>query len=217
MAYTPGSWTDGITVISKADMDRIEGKIASLDAGGAGSLRDHYLRPSIATYETVSRAQQLNTNFATVTGNLYLCAIALPAGLVINNISHFSSSVAAVTPTHWWFGLYDSGRVQLALTADQLTGAWAANTAKTLPIASTATGAASSFTTTYEGLYYLGFMMTAATMVNLVSLAMLGAAAALTPLMLGVSDTSQTTPPAFPRTATAIGSTVNQAVYATVG
>lgn len=191
--------------------------LTDAETAPAASLRDVYLRPSAATYETFPRSAVATTAAPMTSGTLYMTAIALPAGLVVNNITFVTTGTGATSPTNWWFGLYDSSRVQLAVTADQTTTAWAGNTAKTLSIATVASGAASSFTTTYEGLYYLGAMVKASTAPSLVSAGQSGGVGALTPLLSGQStDTSQTTPPAFPHTAGAF-STANIAIYAFVG
>lgn len=178
--------------------------LVDAEVAAASSLRDAYLRPSTITYETMPRGSQINSASAISSGVLTLCAVALPKGAVISNITFVSSTTAAGTPTHWWFGLYDSSRVQLATTADQTTTAWAASTAKTLSIATIASGAASSFTTTYEGLYYLGLLVTATSTPTLPVCAIAAGIGALTPLLSGSSTNALTTPPAFPFTAGAI-------------
>lgn len=181
-------------------------------AGGSGSsfLPSSYLGPTGSLGETVPRDLVLasNNSNAPATQVLHLSAIALPSATKVSNISFLASSTSnAITPTNWWFALYDNNRNQLAITADQLTAAWTGGTSKTLAIATTASGAATSFTTTYTGLHYLGFMMKAGTLVNLFSLFNIQPAASIAPIPGGASDTAQTTPPAFPHTATAPGGT----------
>lgn len=181
----------------------------------AASLRDKYLKPDIAGYETIPRAGgAINTVTTPTSGTLWLMGIALPAGYPVSNITFVSNS-ATITPANWWFGLWDSSRVQLALTADQTTAAWAANVAKTLAIATTAAGAASSFTTTYEGMHYLGYMMKAATAPQLMASPLGAGIGSLVPILYGSSDTGQTTPPAFPHTANAL-TVANFAAYGMV-
>lgn len=111
--------------------------------------------------ETIDRnvCPEVNTTVAT-TGQIWLQAIWLQAGTVVNNISFHSATTAASVPTHYCFGLYDSSRNNLATTADQTSTAWGANTMKTL-----ATTAAYTVPTT--GLYYLGFMCVATTVPTL--------------------------------------------------
>lgn len=145
-------------------------------------------------YETTSRLR-LGTASTPVSGALYLTPIWLPKGLVISSITFVSGGTAAVSPTNQWFTLHNSSRVALARTADNTTTAWAANTAKTLNIAQTTAGSASSYTTTYAGLHYLGVMVAASTMPNLVSEGSMPAAVANATPGFGPTNSSQTTPP----------------------
>lgn len=168
------------------------------------TLKFLYTRPTGVKYETIPRILHLNTTTTLTSGTLLLVALVLPANEVISTIWWTSASTGATSPTHWWFGLYDNNRNQLAVTADQTTTAWAATTTKTLNIATTAAGAASSFTTTYEGLHYLGLMMAATTPINLCAGGQGGNLGLLSPTMSGGTDTSQTTPPAFPHQAASI-------------
>jgi uncharacterized protein RhaS with RHS repeats len=83
--------------------------------------------------------------------------------------------------------------VAVARTANQTTTAWASNTAKTLAIAQTTAGTATTYTTTYTGLHYLGIMYTgsALTLMSEGTTAQLGDLAPA----FGASSTGQTTPP----------------------
>lgn len=56
-------------------------------------------------------------------------------GDLITNVTFMSGATAAGTPTNWWFALYNGAGTLLAQTADQLTAAWAADTVKTLALA----------------------------------------------------------------------------------
>lgn len=150
-------------------------------------------RPS-GRYETTSRLRSGTTSTPT-SGSLYLVPIWLPQGLVVSNISFVSGGTAMVTPTNWWFTLHNRSRVALARTADQLTAAWAANTVKTLAIAQATAGAASSYTTTYGGLHYLGVMIKATTVPSLVSEGSVADVLASVAPGFGGTDTGQTTPP----------------------
>jgi len=175
----------------------------------------NYLAPTGMAAETFPRNSQNVGAIGIATGTLYLVGINLPAGLSIGHIV-FHGVAAAVTPTHWWFGLYDSSRVQLATTADQTTTAWAGNTAKNLAVATIASGAASAFVTTYTGMHYLGICQVATTPATMAIAVMGFTAQSIAPIPAGLSSTAQTTPPAFAFTAGAITSSSNYA-YATVG
>ncbi|MFI7240117.1 right-handed parallel beta-helix repeat-containing protein [Streptomyces cyaneofuscatus] len=150
------------------------------------------MRPA-GRYETTSRLR-CGTAVTPTSGVLYLVPIWLPAGLVVSNIAFVSGTNAAVTPTNYWFSLHDSNRVALARTADQGAAAWAANTVKSLAIAQSTAGSASSYTTPYRGLYYLGVMITATTLPNLIGEGAVPAVSAAAP-GLGPTNTGQTAPP----------------------
>jgi hypothetical protein len=160
--------------------------------GGFGGL-ETALRPS-GRYETTSRLRCGTTSTPT-SGTLYLVPIWLPKGQVISNLAFVSGGTAAVTPTNYWFTLHNSAKVAVARTADQLTAAWAANTIKSLAIAQTTAGAASSYTTTYSGLYYLGVMIKASTVCSLISEGAVPDVLASVAPGFGGTDTALTTPP----------------------
>lgn len=148
------------------------------------------MRPA-GRFETTSRLR-CGTSSTPASGTLYLVPIYLPKGAVISNIG-FVSVTGITTPTNWWFTLHDSARVAVARTANQTTTAWASNTAKTVAIAQTTAGAATTYTTTYTGLHYLGVMYTgsALTLMSEGTMAQLGDLAPA----FGASSTGQTTPP----------------------
>lgn len=145
-------------------------------------------------YETTSRLR-CGTSSTPTSGSLYLVPIWLPKGLVVSNISFTSGGTAATSPTNYWFTLHDSARVALARTADQTTTAWAANTTKTLAVAQTTAGSASTYTTLYSGLFYLGFMIAAGTVPSISGEGTLNATLANTSPGFGPTNTAQTTPP----------------------
>jgi hypothetical protein len=173
---------------------------------GAQTLREKYLAVSTTIGESAARTGNLNSPFASASGTLYLTAVALPAGAVVGHIAFTSGGTGATSPTHWWFGLYDSSYNQLAVTADQTSGAFAQNTYKTLAIATIASGASATFTTTYTGLYYAGFMMSTTGGTGNATIVAYAhnntAVSSLSPVLAGTSDTGQTTPPSFSHTAT---------------
>lgn len=88
------------------------------------------------------------------TGTVYMVALWLPAGLTVTNLNWITGSTAANTPTHWWLGLANASGVQQAHTADQTSGAIAANTLITKALTS-------PYTTTSTGTYYLLISVTA--------------------------------------------------------
>ena len=108
-------------------------------------------------YPTTDVAAALVTQVQTAT------AIWLEAGDLVTNITFLSGATAAGTPTNYYFALYDNSATPalLAQTADQLTAAWAANTAKTIALAT-----AQRITTT--GIYYAACMVKATTVPSLI-------------------------------------------------
>lgn len=99
------------------------------------------------------------SDFASLTTQvMQSAALYLQAGDLVTNLTFKSGSTAAGTPTNWWFALYDDSATPalLAQSADQTTGAWAANTAKTLALSAPVTIARS-------GIYYAALMVKATT------------------------------------------------------
>lgn len=183
-------------------------------------LREFYARPTGAISESISRLTNMSGSNTPTSGNLYLQALAIPASVSIGHIAFVSGLTAAISPTHWWFCLFDSNRNLLASTADQTTTAFNASTLTSLPISTVAAGSASSFTTTYTGLYYVGFMMTATTLPPLVGTNHVAGDSAIisaAPILQGTSNTGQTTPPAFPFQATTLTSGIQSLFYCYVG
>lgn len=105
-----------------------------------------------------------------------LTSVAVPVqpGELVTNVTFKSGATAADTPTNWWFALYGADGALLAQSADQLTTAWAANTVKTLALAT-------SQRVTAAGVLYAAAMVKATTPPTLIgaSLALAGAAASI--------------------------------------
>lgn len=78
--------------------------------------------------------------------------VYLNDGDTVTNLSFISGGTALGTPTNWWFALYSGAGALLSQTADQITTAWAADTVKTLPLA-TAQRISKS------GIYYAAIMI----------------------------------------------------------
>ena len=116
--------------------------------------------------------------------------IALPAGMPVKNISVLFGSTGATGPTHWWFGLTDVQLNVLAVTADQVAAAIAANQFSTLPVTV-------PYLVQYTGLYYVvASVSTSTTQPTYGGGAVYTAAAAMTPVSWGTAGT-QATPPAI--------------------
>jgi len=156
-------------------------------------------------YETVMRPTVADEVAALTTATLVLCAIDLPGGMLISNITFVSAATAAGTPVNQWFALYDGNLNKLAVTADDTTTAWAANTAKTLAISG-------GYRTQVAGLFYLGCMVKATTLPTLAGISLRSGVASLTPKLCGSSTSGLTNPASAPATATAL-TTINGIPY----
>lgn len=120
------------------------------------------------------RRDQLVTNGAALaTGVMTSTAVYLEAGDVVTNLTFLSGGTAAGTPTNWWFALYDDSATPalLAQSADQTSTAWAANTAKTLALAT-------AQVISRTGIYYAAINVTATTPPTLAGVTLESAAAA---------------------------------------
>lgn len=160
-----------------------------------------YVPPTGILYETMPRQGCPVTTSVLTSGQVYYTAINLPSGLAVTKISFAIVGSGLSSQTHWWFALYDQNRAQLAVTADQLTATWDSFTRKTLNIAKTAAGTASSFTTTYAGTHYIGVMATGVAGVTLPCFQMAGGMlSGEAPIIASFGDSAQTSPPAFPHT-----------------
>jgi hypothetical protein len=215
---------EGFTVeLIKTSKFGAEGKVTEYFADKspvaevAAAAAANPLKPANAKFETYPRTYGGAAQGVLSSGRIQLNAIWMPTGTVIEHISWAIASTATKAPTHWWYALLNSERKMLAVTADQEKAAIAAEEVTRLAIAKTAAGEATSFTTTYTGLYYLAIMVAAETVPTLVGM---GFGASLLPSLEPAtnltSNTGQTTPPAFPFTANA-GSFSSAFLYASVG
>lgn len=140
--------------------------------------------------ETMPRetCPEVNTVVPTASGTLFMQAIYLKAGQLVSNITISSATTAAGTPTAGRVGLYDGNRNLRATSADQTTTAWAANTVKTLAMTT-------PYRVTTSGLYYIGFYMTATTVITMKggTAKTGGQLASQAPILHGTSSTGLTT------------------------
>jgi hypothetical protein len=93
-------------------------------------------------------------------------ALPLEVGDLVTSLTFVSGATAAGVPTNWWVALFDDSATPALLqqSADQLTAAWAANTAKTLALAS-------PVLITRSGVYRAAVMVKATTTPTLVGAA----------------------------------------------
>ncbi|MEV8031390.1 hypothetical protein [Streptomyces sp. NPDC086182] len=111
------------------------------------------------TYRSnLDRSMSVSDFASLTTQTMQSAALYLQAGDLVTSLTFKSGSTAAGTPTNWWFALYDDSNTPalLAQSADQLTAAWAASTAKTLALATPVAIART-------GIYYAAVMVKATT------------------------------------------------------
>lgn len=122
-----------------------------------------------------SRLICTSNNTAAGTGVMLSTPLYLEAGDTVTNLTFRSATTAAGTPTNWWFALYSSATTPalLAQTADQTSTAWAANTVKTVALAT-----AQQISTT--GIYWAAVMVAASTVPTLYGITLHSSAAVLT-------------------------------------
>lgn len=153
--------------------------------------------------ETLDRRHCEEVNTAALTsGTLHMHGVYLKRGQVITNISFFSATTAAGTPTNGMFALYDGSRNLLAQTANFTTEAWAANTIKTKALTA-------AYTVPTSGFYYVAIMITATTVPTLKggTARTGGQLAGTAPILHGNSTTGLTTTLPNPAAAITVGTT----------
>lgn len=128
---------------------------------GDAQNRDYLLQGSPATSSTYvenMRRTEVISDAVVIgaTGIMTSVAVPIQAGETITNITFRSGSTAANTPLNWGFALYSNATTPalLAQTADQTTGAWAADTVKTLALQT-------AQLITVAGVYYAALWMKA--------------------------------------------------------
>lgn len=80
-------------------------------------------------------------------------AVYIPVGLTVTSITFYFNG-ASLTQTHGWYALLDNSGNQLMATADRTTTVFPAATATTIALTT-------PFVTTYSGVYYIAYMVTA--------------------------------------------------------
>ena len=171
--------------LSAAELAQAQGSNILLPAGSATIAAG-------VQYQTYDRRLATGTVFAPTSGTLYLTAIWLPAGTVVNGITFVSSSTGETGGTHLWYAFYKQDLTLMAQATDN-TGAtaFAANTAFRMALTA-------AQTCPYTGLYYLGFMCAQSaggtpTLLNIVlptNANAVGAITGMTPILAATSSTA---------------------------
>lgn len=101
-------------------------------------------------------------------------ALPLQAGVTVTNLTVKSGATPAGTPTAYWLALYSPAGALLSQSADQTSTAWAANTVKTLALATPQL-------VSTAGVYYAAIMVAATTPPTLIgkTVGIAGAAASI--------------------------------------
>lgn len=177
---------NGITIPVTVDADPVETYF------GARRTVDNSLA-NVPVAENITRWSSDAILTAAATGTLYLTAIDVPPRTLVSSATFISATTAAVTPTNWWFVLATgdaAAPIVLAVTANQLTTAWATNTVKTVPFAAAYT------TGNISATYYLGLAMTATTVPTMRGANLSNAimSSAFVPTLAGTSTTGLTVP-----------------------
>lgn len=190
--------TLGVSTFMKTVVDDADAATAQTTLGVVGTGERDWTLPTGAIAQTISRTDGATDIGVLNSGRLSLIGIYLRKGMTVSSISVWSRTTAAVTPTNQWFALYSSAAALLAVSADDTTTAWAANTKKTL-----------AMTTPYvvptSGMYYIGICVVAATPPTLSGIGGLGTAQmAELPMPTATANTGLTNPASAPNPATGL-------------
>jgi hypothetical protein len=128
--------------------------------------------------------------------------VSLPINATISNLVFMPGTTGDAGPDHQWMGLWDWRGNQLCASADATSTAITASTPVVYPVASSNLSAsATSFTTTYTGMYYLGLSLHTGNSPTLTARASFTGTTTLPPILCG-TGTYAAGPPTY---ATALG------------
>lgn len=156
--------------------------------------------PASAIAETMQRGLISSITLAALTSaQLFMVAVPLVKGQVVNSITWLSGSTAGNTLANQWAALFSSARVQRAISADDTSNAWGANATKTFTMGT-------PYTIPTSGLYYLGLLVKATVAVPTLAGVLVPNTTALNiaPIICGNADAGLTNPASCPATAGAI-------------
>jgi hypothetical protein len=158
-----------------------------MDGSPAGMFRANMRRKEITSDVTAALTTQV----------MLSVALPLQAGDTVTNLTFVSGATAANTPTNWWVALYSNAATPalLAQSADQTTTAWAANTTKTVALAT-------AQLISVSGVYYAALMVKATAPPSLLC-EVLGIAGAGGAILTGQKVVAQTSGSALTATAPA--------------
>lgn len=168
-----------------------------------GRFRRDWCQPTNTVAETIDRNVEMASKAVLTSGTLFVTAVALEAGDVVNTITLCSGSTALAAGSNQWFCLIrQSDLAVLGKTADDGATAWAANTRKALTLTAPVTIAA-------DGMYYVGCVVVATTVPTLMGTSTVGQIASQAPIHSGTSTAGLTNPASLGATAGAVTVSAN--------
>lgn len=129
---------------------------------------------------------------ATLMGNVRAHLVGLTKGMVLTTAKMISGTTAGASLTNFWQCLLDTNLNVLAVTANDTSATWAADTVRSQAFTA-------PYTVTVSGAYYLAFMLAGTTSPTFPAIAYPAAVESLrnvSPVLFDVLATGQTTPPA---------------------
>lgn len=189
----------------------VAGATGPAGASGAAYPVGSFLRATGVLGETIPRTSDMTNSAIVFSGTQTFHGIYLTAGTVVSSIGVSTATSPATGPTNQWFSLYSAALGRLAVTADDTTTAWAANTMKILTIAA-------PYTILTSGLYYIGIMVAAGTPPTVWGATNRGSSILITaPAVCGqdATNTGLTTPATAPLTAASL-TAINSLAYCRV-
>lgn len=170
---------------------------APVTAGGLTATARGGWLPTGAISQSIPRTA-VSASGGLTSGRLRMTGgIVIPAGVTVSSITFVSAATALVTGTNQWFALYDKSRNRLAVTVDDTSTAWAAETAKTLALST-------PYTVGQDTEVYAGACVVAATPPTLHCGNPPTAIGTLAPVTGGLADTGLTNPASAPATLVAL-------------
>lgn len=114
------------------------------------------IAPAGAIAQTISPVQIGTSAIPLGSGDMFVHAIELPAGVPVSDITYLIGATAGATVTHAWYALLNSSFLQVGHTADQTSGSLAADTLVTKPLVT-------PYTPSATAQYWLGIVVVAGT------------------------------------------------------
>lgn len=156
VSFTPTGTIAGTTV--QTAVAEVATEAAAADTALLALLRAQFTwtLPTGAVAQNFPRTAPLANSTVLATGRPFLVAVRLEAGMTATSATFLSGVTPAGTPANQWAALYSPALALLAVSPDDTSNAWAANTAKTFTFGTPQVIATA-------GIYYVMLNVTAAT------------------------------------------------------